>query len=90
MSAVKELVLFDETELEKIQKPINKATYKSEYYHENDIIHKKKVRFDPNERIICTLCSGKYTRSNKYHHENTKLCKAHRKFNDKLKKVFLS
>jgi hypothetical protein len=45
---------------------------------------KSFVKVSNNDRIICKLCGGSYTRSNSYHHKKTKKHKIHEKINNKL------
>jgi len=44
----------------------------------------------PRDRIICDICGGSFTRTNRTRHNNTKLHKAYEKMNKTVRKILLN
>lgn len=80
------LPLYDEEELEYVQKPIGETIY-------NDAISKTTNNRQKNTHwsdiLVCKICGRTYKRSNITNHNKTKIHQVYASMNNKLKKILL-
>lgn len=73
-------------EIKSLQQPLGKAIYKYSIESSPETYNKKA---HPNDRLICNICNGKYTRAHRSAHNKTKVHQAYANMNSKLTKLLL-
>lgn len=79
----KGLSQYNVEELKYVQKPLGKALYK----HVGRPKSENKAHW--NDKIICKICGGKFTRSARTGHDKTKVHQIYAKMNDKMRKLLI-
>lgn len=69
-----------------LQTPLGKAFYKSSVGRPRK---KEEDKAKHNDRVICDICGGSFTRSHRSSHNKTKIHLLHKNMNDKLKKLLI-
>lgn len=67
-----------------IEKPLGKALFI------NSQIEQKKIKANPNDRIVCNICGRTYTRNVRSRHNKTKIHQAYANINSKFAKLVLN
>jgi hypothetical protein len=86
----KGIIAYNNEELRYLQKPLGKAIYKNAI---NQPIGRPRKSEDekakPDDRIICDICQGVFTRAHRSAHKKTKVHQAYEKMNGKIQKLLL-
>lgn len=82
----KEIINCEPDEIAYIKKPVGKSIYTLAM----EAKQIKRKKWDPHEKIICSLCGKEYTRANKAHHVKTKYHITYKIVNDKLTRLILN
>lgn len=83
---------YSDEALKYVQTPIGKAIYKTEIEEKKNKLGrpKKEERVKWSDRMICPICSRSVLRSNQSSHKKSQYCVAHKRMNEKIRKMLLN